>query len=713
MNINTIKNFNVSNLGAKEYFISILFALLLTDLVILLNIPFIREFLTFIYFTFVPGILILHIFKLNKLEFAKKIVLSMGISVSLLMFIGLILNSFYPLISKPLSLLPVFFSFNVIVISLLFVAYKRNNGDKINDFFNFKTNLKGKLSSPLVLAFIFPFLTILGTYLMNIHGNNILLLIMLLSVPPYILLLTYLDDKLSNLTYPIALWMISLSLLLMAGLSSNHLMGRDIHKEYYVFQLTLSNFHWDVSSFLDSFNACLDITILPTIYQVLSNINAEYVFKLFFAVIGSITPLISFNVFQKYIGKREAFFASLLIIFMAFFVASMGSVRQLVALVFFFLAVMVIFDSRINKLPKKILLLIFMVSIILSHYTTSYISFALLVPIMALPFLKSLLNRLLGAKNKINFKNLDVIIIFSVFVLIWYLLVAQVQISGGIYAIDKTSEVLTDTGITGGFTETTKDNMILAMFGIGLKSVPNMISAIVHDTVFLFIFLGLLTLLWSYKSRKPILDTRFLVGIIISLFFLILLVVIPNLSIHYPAERVFIQSLIFLAPLLVIGVTKISKIIKKPKSKFIILSILLISLFTCNTYLQYHFYGTQYSPYYENDGNLRNEYYIYDQEILGAEWLKQYKMNDVNLYSDTTATNRLLLGRYDLKYLNTLVKNERLKGYIYLRYENINKGTFYVDVDKIRNMSYYDPILIDSNIIYENGWSEIRIRNTT
>ncbi|MDI6723946.1 MAG: DUF2206 domain-containing protein [Methanobacterium sp.] len=496
----------------------------------------------------------------------------------------------------------------------------------------------------------------------------------------------------------------------MASLTSNHLVGRDIYKEFYCFKLTLSSYRWDISNFYDSFNACLSITILPTVYQVLSNINSEYVFKLFYAVIGSIIPAISFNAFKKHIGTRGAFYASLLIIFMAFFVASIGSVRQLIALVFFFLAVMVLFDDKMIGVSKKVILILLMISIVLSHYATAYLAFALLVPMLLVPFLKSLIKKLSGKKNKIVFKNFEVILPFFAFVLIWYLLVAQVQISGGMYVLDKTSQVLQDTGFTGGFTEGTKDNMILAMFGIGINSIPNLISAFVHDTVFFVIMIGLITLIASYRAKNPKLNIKFFIGILISVILLGLLVIVPNLSIHYPAERVFIQSLIFMAPLFVIGVEKISYVIKRPKSKYIVLFVLVISLFSCNTYLQYHFYGIQYSPYYENDGALRNEYFVYDQEIVGAEWLKNYQINGTEVYTDGSAINRLLLGRIDLKYHNVIVNNQKLKGYILLRYINLYKGILMKDTTNIKDITYYEPVIKNSNLIYQNGRSEVLVR---
>ena len=96
-----------SKITAKEYFSILISILLLTDLVILLNIPLLRQILGFLVFTTIPGLLILYILKLNKIEFLKKFVLSVGLSVTFLMFGGLLVNSFYPLILKPLSLAPI------------------------------------------------------------------------------------------------------------------------------------------------------------------------------------------------------------------------------------------------------------------------------------------------------------------------------------------------------------------------------------------------------------------------------------------------------------------------------------------------------------------------------------------------------------------------------------------------------------------------------
>ena len=50
--------------------------IILADLAILLNIPFLRQILGFFFLAFLPGLLILQILKLNEVGFTEKFVLA-------------------------------------------------------------------------------------------------------------------------------------------------------------------------------------------------------------------------------------------------------------------------------------------------------------------------------------------------------------------------------------------------------------------------------------------------------------------------------------------------------------------------------------------------------------------------------------------------------------------------------------------------------------
>lgn len=149
----------IKNIRTKSFFTPMLLLLLLTDIVILFNIHGFREILPTIYFTIVPGLLITILMNLNKLEFVKKFVW-IGLSLFIIIFTGLGLNYLYPFISEPLSLFPLFVTFNIIIILLSIIAYHKNQEEfKIQKIFNFKVDTNNKLISPMIFNH-FPFLGI-------------------------------------------------------------------------------------------------------------------------------------------------------------------------------------------------------------------------------------------------------------------------------------------------------------------------------------------------------------------------------------------------------------------------------------------------------------------------------------------------------------------------------------------------------------------------
>lgn len=690
----------INNYGIKRWLITLISVLLITDIIIILDVPFLREFMAFITFTTIPGILLLHILKLNKIEFLKKIVLLIGLSVAFLIFMGLLLNSMYPLILKPLSLVPVLILSNVILLILAVIAYIRNKDDfNLNDFLNLKINLNGKLTSPLIFPVLFPFMAIFGTYLMNLTQNNFILLAMLLLIPVYIVVIVLLKDRIHSATYPFALWTISLSLLLMNGLTSSYLMGRDVHYEFYSFQLALQSFHWDINTYLNPYNACLSITILPTILQSLSNLSGEYIFKIF-SLIGSFIPLVVYIVSKKYLENKYAFFAGLLFSFQLFFVYLLGAVRQEVAILFFFLAIMVLFATDMSKNTKKILFIIFMSSVVVSHYTTAYISFVLVLPILLTPFFKGIFS-----DRKLKFTNFEVIVILFLFILVWYILFAKVQASAGTQVLQST--IAATSGDRGDY--------VLGVLGIVLKSVPNTISVIVHDLIFATIGIGLLTILWNYKRSVKQIDPEYIVAIVVSVILLVMFLILPYISIAYDAVRLFFQLLIFLAPVFIIGAMKIAKTIRKPKLDILIIVVLLLSLFSCATYFQYHFYGQPYSPDYDSGGLVRNEAYIYNQEVVGATWLKDHYMDNYTTYSEGRGLI-VFMAAYGNDSTKMNLNNSFFSwnktvnsGYIYLGYINTNKNEVlpvYTNLN-VQNMSNYSNLFLRKDKIYDNGGSQI------
>ncbi len=648
------------------------------------------------------------------MEFLKKILINIGLSISLLIFTGLGLNILYPLINQPLSLWPVLIALNVIfvILSILDYHFNQENFD-IGNIFNFKFDLGDKSLSIVLFPFIFPILAIVGTYIMNIYQNNVFIMLMFLLIPAYIVSLVIFKERVHKWSYPLSIWLVGLSLLLMHGLTSNHIImglepsmyhdGLVFHAEYYCYQLTLNNFHWDINSFRNPYNACLSITIFPTILKVLTNINSEYIFKLYYGLIGSFIPLILYSIFDKYFKKQYALFAALLFTFQIFFILMIGSARQEIAILFFFLAVMVLFDEyKKGKISKKIIFLIFVFSTIVCHYSTSYVALTLLLPILGLPFLKSIVKH-----RKLNFENFDVIFCYLLFLLVWFILYANVQFFAGADVVASAS-VATSAGDAGN--SSTRDALVLSVLGIGLKSLPNTLSAVVNDLIFLIMGIGLVNLLFNYIKGNKLFDSGYTLGIILSIGMLVMFLVFPSVSLMYGADRLFFQLLVFTAPLFILGVITVAKRIKKPSWKSVIFLILLTSLFITSNHLQYHFAGIPYSSEYDNTGLIRGQNYIYDQEIVGASWINQNGLKSLNVTTDSVGGPRLMLGGFDLSRGQRIIfdkQNTTMPGYLFMGYVNVREGNLYKTLDITGRWENYYYIYQNKSRIYDNSYVNI------
>ena len=339
-----------------------------------------RQLLGVIFLAFIPGLLILYILRLNKLELAEKIVLTVGISIAFLMLFGLLLNqiSLWFGYTSPLSTNFLTIVLSLVLVTLLITAYSRNKKAFSTPLFRLELNTRGKLC--LLLPVIFPLMSIAGTRFLNATNNNTILLAMLLLIPLSIIPIVWQRHQISRDTYPIAIVLITVSLLMYYWLSSEHILGHDVHYEYYFFQNTSLNSHWSIieRSVLDS---TLSISLLPAMFQSLLGVNAqEQLFKGIYTLISAFTPLSIYIISRKYLGELYAFLAAFFFIFHAVFLSAPGIPRVSVAIFFVALYIMVLLHPRIQGATRNGLLIAFMFTIITSHYSTTYIFF-LLFPI--------------------------------------------------------------------------------------------------------------------------------------------------------------------------------------------------------------------------------------------------------------------------------------------------------------------------------------------
>ena len=738
-------------------FAVIISILLLTDLAILLNIPFLRQIIGFIFLTFLPGLLILQILKLNKTDSTEKFVLSVGLSISFLMFFGLLLNNSSLALGyeKPLATIPLLISFNVAFVVLAIVGYKVNKEPLLSlPKFNLSTSEKAFLIVPI----LFPALSIFGMHIMNTTGNNIILMFLLFLIPIYVIFICFFNHKFPKRLYPVVIFLISISLVLMFALRSNHLIGADTHTEYYLFQTVLGNLHWRVFEH-STLDACLAISLLPTIYQSILNVNSEFLFKILHSLLFSISPLVIYVISKKYVEEGYAFLASCFFMFGEIFLYTARHARTNTAILFFMLAIMILFNDKIDPQKKRILFIVFMASCMVSHYSTTYIFFFILLGTFVG---MEILSRKYTIKKVVS---LTLVILFFAMIFFWYSQMTETAFYAGVDYIENTISNLNRF-----FVEESRGDNTQAMFGKDIlqKGIPQMIEFVFTWLTFALIGIGLITLIIRYKEmsfselnfKKPDFlkdkfEVEYFVIALVSFGLMVVMVALPYISQHYGLGRLYAVAITTLSVFFVIGGIILSKhffffVKRKPVLKekhrgmflvkvftegkkvvgkassfeesfdreniaqiraYLIILLVLIPYFFCVTGVTYQMFGYPRQITLNSEGKLYDMLYVHDQESCGTKWLKVHSEDEAKVYTD-------FYGQYGLISQagfspnsvdrHSLLEHRKIGGYIYLRYVNAVNGKLTArDMTKTYNLTEYDDVFIGREKIYNNGGSEV------
>lgn len=245
-----------------------------------------RQLTGFIYLTIVPGMILLRILGFHELGNTKTVLYAVGLSITTLMFGGFILSILAPYlrISQPLSFFPIILMMTLIVLILCVVSYFLDKKEYNPGFIDSKDLLSPKI---LFLCLI-PFLSIFGTYLLNYYHTNIVIIFLILILALIIFLTAF--DTFPKKLYPLIIFVIAISLLFQNSLVSNYISGFDIQREYFVANSVFTNFNLiDVG--YPELKAILSVTILPTIFANVLNLNLIWVFKIIYPLLLTFDPI--------------------------------------------------------------------------------------------------------------------------------------------------------------------------------------------------------------------------------------------------------------------------------------------------------------------------------------------------------------------------------------------------------------------------------------
>lgn len=709
---------------------------------------------------YLPGVLITRLLKLHALDSLELFLTRVGLSISFVIITGLLLNTthFVLGIQRPLNTSAIIITFTLLLIFLLAACKIQNvlpnyHATYMSSLrkFNFRNIAYVAISSCI------PIVSILGALRLNNGGDNLLSMITLGMIIVISGVLLFFNISVQKYSY--AIYSISLGLLLLVSLRGSGIIGHDIFQEYRVFMLTYGNGFWDLQSSVGNpYNACLSITILPTILSRISGIDTAFTLKLTFQLIFATLPVVLFALYRKVLPIKYAFLAVFYFISVPIFFTDFPfMIRQEMALLFFALTVLFLTNTTLKTTNKNVLVIIFSTSMILSHYSTSYVALIILSITSILAFIP----RHWYVRFIVNLKTNDVqqsstIIsprILLILFLVLFFWVSQISDSAsniqafGSHTFAKLNDIFDpnsradQSALQDQFNISFRSDPIPAfnnyLGSLGLnpfddgktrntslvdsRTLPlNTSYAVYHYLSYyseilkklfkVFVSLGLIALLFlkAYRLRS----SKFVFVSLGSFTFLLMPILLPAFTSDYSISRAYQQSLIALSAVIVTGALFCVSILNN-KIRLPLLAIIFIGYFAFSTsFIPQIIGGFRPELHLNNDGIYYDKYYAGRREYMAAVWLAKVRPDDTKV--DTSDLGLGLLQDYAGISRNNLRTNlipelSKSGDYVFLLPTQVEKGI---------NLKYYDGKLLTysvdvtqydnkKNLIYSNEGTRV------
>ena len=685
---------------------------LLVTVIVVLNIPIVREVVGFLDLTFIPGFALVRLLKLDKSSVSKTIFFSVILSITFLMIIGFLINELYIFgVSTPLDLWILVSSVNIAVLVLAALDSLFNKKG-----FDFGQGLK---VHPVALClFALPVLSAVGALLTNASQGNAIPLFSIAAISTAVIFVA-LYNKMPELR-PMILLLTSMSMLLSGWLLTKYIYGYDEWTEFYVFRLTLSNLHWNLSlntpwdTQLMKFNAMASISILPTIYAEVLGLGSNWIFKIVFPVILSFMALGLYELYKTQTNVRIAFLASFF--YLAGTADLNGPMRQMVAQLFFISLFIVILEKSAWSSQKRALFIILDFALVLSHYSIALVFLVAIFFVWIVDLLWSQ-SRFRDSSARPRKIPTSLMIFSFVMTFSWYIYISSSGAFNGIVGpieniIQNFSGDFFNLGSRGG-----------ALEAVGIIQVPSILNHIGNYVFYLTEFLMAVGFIAIILKRKQLrFDMEYLVIITFFMGLLASNILVPNLASAFTPERFYQMSLILLAPLCIIGIEEIARTVLRFKNEIKVLLlalVILVPFFLFRTGFVYEIGKVQTSSL-ELSMYRVNSLTVYGQitntqDVFGTLWFSQYaNVENGTVYADIVLIGHVLAAYGLISQKNAIVlssttsiTDNNSQAYVFLGQFNVNDGILVDAQGNAWNTSQISGVLNGQNAVYSNGGCEI------
>jgi len=593
-------------------------------------------------------------------------------------------------------------------------------------------DLEELLSPPVLFLCLIPFMSILGTYLVNFHHSNILLMVMIVVIALVALLIGF-DKFIPAKLYPLAIWVMAISLIWHRTLITNYIQAYDVYGEFYVANLIISDRIWDPAAhYYSSYSSVLSVTIAPAIFYYIGNIDLTWIYKIIFPLFLSFIPLGAYYIYKIYIGDKMSFLATFLFIAPFFFYCqSPFLTKQLFAEFFLILLFMLILNKNMDKLKKSFLLIVFGASLIVSHYGTSYL---VMFSLFFVSFFLYLTEKERATDNldvQRKGTSLTFVVLFIIFTLAWYI---YIQSSSAFDAIVRIGNHI----INSLFAEFLSPEHSRGMHTLTREMLSPLYEMyrVFHLIVQFFISVGILRLLLKPKEMK---FEREYIGF--SLYWFIICfaaIAISGFAVMNPG-RLYHLSLFLLAPFAIVGGMTIFEVITKISGMPWTSKMLKHSLKTLSVFLViFLLFNTDFIFEVAKDhprsislsqesvgkyGDIGDKGCFYTKmvstyDVSSSKWISKNMNHYRKIYATLgyggPMTVLMAYGNISTSKVRSMNNKTAIvtNSYVYMYYFNVVKKIGADCNPKLGYPTYFNltdvyPLLADKSRIYDNGGSRI------
>lgn len=580
-----------------------------------IHIPYLRQFVVGAYMIFAPGISFLKVFGVRGRNSIITFLFTIGTGITILMFLGLVLNTLYLLFDWT----GVFNVWGTLIAVVLFVTTScilvRMKNFKEDDVP--KLDIAHFISTPAIILFSIPLISVVSTFILNRNNNGFMQIVLLVIIMGGMIWVCW-KRLVPEPLIPLAIVSFSTALLWHTSLISYGLVEwADVSFEYWsAVRPTIVGF-WD-SNLPSRTNSLLSLTVFVPMISIPSGIEPLTFFKVAFPLLFSLVPLGVYCLARRCLEPRLAMVSVFFVISSScFFTEMLGLNRQIVAELFMLLIVIALLDAKIENRKKMLLLTIFSLSLAVSHYGLLMI----FVICAGAGMLITVSSTIFSRKRPGLIGLLTICIGMLLAIGLWFFLIADSYISKIMF--DAFTQIFRGIAELRG----TESSTILSIYKLDQLTALGLASAVFYYLILALIIIGIVQRTFVLKNRKPFEGEH----LALSLAFLLVMAsgaFSPDVFGYVSEARLAHISMLILAPFIVIGggviVERIRIIVKKASGKDIqphtpvVMAVFSVLLLMVSSGLVGFVVGEQHS--FELDTNSVPRPNFNQMEINAAEW---------------------------------------------------------------------------------------------